>query len=246
MRDVVSHHGAMHFRRSNLVSSHCPFVRRTSSGLPSSQLVLLWLLRPRSQRTRPERQAPAVRACGPSARSPGKSRFCTIRLCTTLRLKVNKEQDVCKMLSTLTSAPDYFITTVSLAIVAVRNWKKMISILAPYLMLLACFAGFVIWNGGVVLGEPPSTIPYVIQLTKVRRQIQPRRHHPSTTDALPLALHALLLLAHNHPVFPPRQHHSLQHLVASTTKSAAPRYNDKFGHGNCTLQYHHPSLHAGR
>jgi alpha-1,2-glucosyltransferase len=47
---------------------------------------------------------------------------------------------------------DFILCTVSIAIatlfhpviIAIRLW--------PYILLLASFAGFVIWNGGVVLG----------------------------------------------------------------------------------------------
>lgn len=48
---------------------------------------------------------------------------------------------------------DYVIAAISLTIVALSNWKKSISVLIPYVSLVACFAGFVVWNGGVVLGK---------------------------------------------------------------------------------------------
>jgi hypothetical protein len=47
---------------------------------------------------------------------------------------------------------DYLKTAISLAIVAAKNLRKTIGILTPYIVLLVCFVGFVLWNGGVVLG----------------------------------------------------------------------------------------------
>lgn len=45
------------------------------------------------------------------------------------------------------------MATISLAIVSLSNWKKSIYVLIPYVSLVICFAGFVVWNGGVVLGK---------------------------------------------------------------------------------------------
>ncbi|PYI08170.1 phospholipase D/nuclease [Aspergillus sclerotiicarbonarius CBS 121057] len=51
------------------------------------------------------------------------------------------------------SIADYFKTAVSLVLVAVNNLGSVISSAVPYLIILAGFGGFVLWNGGVVLGH---------------------------------------------------------------------------------------------
>jgi alpha-1,2-glucosyltransferase len=48
---------------------------------------------------------------------------------------------------------DYAKTVLSIAVVAVLNLKRVIPALIPYMFLLGSFAAFVVWNGGVVLGE---------------------------------------------------------------------------------------------
>ncbi|KIW05161.1 uncharacterized protein PV09_03712 [Verruconis gallopava] len=53
---------------------------------------------------------------------------------------------------------DYAKTAVSLAIVTLVNAKKNISILFPYITLIVGFAGFVAWNGGVVLGDKSNHV----------------------------------------------------------------------------------------
>jgi alpha-1,2-glucosyltransferase len=47
---------------------------------------------------------------------------------------------------------DYMKSVVSIAIVALGNIPKLVRPLVPCVFLLAVFAGFVFWNGGVVLG----------------------------------------------------------------------------------------------
>jgi len=53
----------------------------------------------------------------------------------------------------LTCQIDYILTAISVMIVASHNLLGLLMIMIPYLALLAGFAGFVIGNGGVVLGE---------------------------------------------------------------------------------------------
>ena len=48
---------------------------------------------------------------------------------------------------------DYFKTAVSLVLVAVNNLGPVIYSAVPYLIILAGFGGFVLWNNGVVLGR---------------------------------------------------------------------------------------------
>ncbi|RAK99165.1 phospholipase D/nuclease [Aspergillus ibericus CBS 121593] len=48
---------------------------------------------------------------------------------------------------------DYFKTAVSLVLVAVNNLGSVVSSAVPYLIILAGFGGFVLWNDGVVLGH---------------------------------------------------------------------------------------------
>jgi alpha-1,2-glucosyltransferase len=48
---------------------------------------------------------------------------------------------------------DYIKTSISLVSVALRNVVPVIVSVVPYLVILAAFGGFVIWNNGVVLGK---------------------------------------------------------------------------------------------
>ncbi|KAI9833543.1 MAG: glucosyltransferase [Phylliscum demangeonii] len=48
---------------------------------------------------------------------------------------------------------DYLLTSVSVALAALAKLPRVVAVLAPYLALMAVFAGFVVWNGGVVLGD---------------------------------------------------------------------------------------------
>lgn len=45
----------------------------------------------------------------------------------------------------------------SISIAAVKNISKLTTAIVPYLLLLVSFAGFVAWNGGVVLGKIPGS-----------------------------------------------------------------------------------------
>ncbi|KAL5047256.1 hypothetical protein BDW71DRAFT_196994 [Aspergillus fruticulosus] len=51
------------------------------------------------------------------------------------------------------SLADYLKTAVSLCSVALNNIGSVITSLVPYLLILATFGGFVLWNGSVVLGH---------------------------------------------------------------------------------------------
>ncbi|RDW90791.1 dolichyl-P-Glc:Glc(2)Man(9)GlcNAc(2)-PP-dolichol alpha-1,2- glucosyltransferase [Aspergillus mulundensis] len=51
------------------------------------------------------------------------------------------------------SLADYFKTAVSLCSVALNNLGAVFYALMPYLLILAAFGGFVLWNGSVVLGH---------------------------------------------------------------------------------------------
>ncbi|KAL4807085.1 phospholipase D/nuclease [Aspergillus unguis] len=51
------------------------------------------------------------------------------------------------------SLTDYFKTAISLCSVALNNLGSVIPSLIPYLLILAAFGGFVLWNGSVVLGH---------------------------------------------------------------------------------------------
>ncbi|KAL4818941.1 tyrosyl-DNA phosphodiesterase-domain-containing protein [Aspergillus spinulosporus] len=51
------------------------------------------------------------------------------------------------------SLVDYFKTAASLCSVALNNLGSVITTLVPYLLILATFGGFVLWNGSVVLGH---------------------------------------------------------------------------------------------
>jgi alpha-1,2-glucosyltransferase len=47
---------------------------------------------------------------------------------------------------------DFFWCAISIAVSAIANPIYFIKKVFPYLALLATFGGFVVWNGGVVLG----------------------------------------------------------------------------------------------
>ncbi|GIJ98613.1 glucosyltransferase [Aspergillus viridinutans] len=51
------------------------------------------------------------------------------------------------------SFSDYIKTSISLASVGLRNLFPVIGSIVPYLVILAAFGGFVLWNNGVVLGH---------------------------------------------------------------------------------------------
>ncbi|KAL4880432.1 tyrosyl-DNA phosphodiesterase-domain-containing protein [Aspergillus karnatakaensis] len=51
------------------------------------------------------------------------------------------------------SFADYFKTAISLCSVTLNNLESVITSLIPYLLILAAFGGFVLWNGSVVLGH---------------------------------------------------------------------------------------------
>ncbi|RAK93006.1 phospholipase D/nuclease [Aspergillus costaricaensis CBS 115574] len=51
------------------------------------------------------------------------------------------------------SIADYFKASISLVVVALNNLGSVISSAIPYLLILAGFGGFVLWNDGVVLGH---------------------------------------------------------------------------------------------
>ncbi|MCJ1404774.1 glucosyltransferase [Xylographa trunciseda] len=53
---------------------------------------------------------------------------------------------------------DYFKTGVSLIVASLANMQRLALPLAPYLSLLGGFGGFVLWNGGVVLGDKENHI----------------------------------------------------------------------------------------
>ncbi|KAK7619694.1 alpha-1,2 glucosyltransferase alg-10 [Phyllosticta citricarpa] len=56
------------------------------------------------------------------------------------------------------SVDDYVKTTLSLCIAALRYPVAVIAAVAPYAILIALFASFVVWNGGVVLGDKSNHV----------------------------------------------------------------------------------------
>lgn len=53
---------------------------------------------------------------------------------------------------------DYIKSTLSIVVASLSDPSMAVRILGPYLLLLASFGFFVIWNGGVVLGKPISVM----------------------------------------------------------------------------------------
>ncbi|EON62710.1 hypothetical protein W97_01934 [Coniosporium apollinis CBS 100218] len=56
------------------------------------------------------------------------------------------------------SFEDYVKVVMSISIAAVKNISKVTTAIVPYLLLLVSFAGFVAWNGGVVLGDKSNHV----------------------------------------------------------------------------------------
>lgn len=54
--------------------------------------------------------------------------------------------------------PDMLFTAVSLIVAALCNPLRLIRQIWPYITVLAAFAGFVAWNGGVVLGDKSNHV----------------------------------------------------------------------------------------
>lgn len=48
---------------------------------------------------------------------------------------------------------DYLRVPLSLGLAAMRSWKLVLFAVTPYVLLVVTFGGFVVWNGGVVLGK---------------------------------------------------------------------------------------------
>jgi hypothetical protein len=48
---------------------------------------------------------------------------------------------------------DYAKAVLSIGVLTLLNLKKVLPALTPFIILLGCFAAFVVWNGGVVLGK---------------------------------------------------------------------------------------------
>ncbi|KAJ9663951.1 glucosyltransferase [Coniosporium apollinis] len=53
---------------------------------------------------------------------------------------------------------DYIKVVITIGIAAVKNIRKLITAVFPYVLLLVLFAGFVAWNGGVVLGDKSNHV----------------------------------------------------------------------------------------
>jgi len=47
---------------------------------------------------------------------------------------------------------DYPLTAMSIAIASLSRFSRVVTRLLPYVIMLAAFGGFIVWNGGVVLG----------------------------------------------------------------------------------------------
>jgi len=49
---------------------------------------------------------------------------------------------------------DVIVFVTSVVIAAIRKPLVVLKVVIPYIILLILFAGFVVWNGSVVLGKP--------------------------------------------------------------------------------------------
>ncbi|MCJ1244928.1 glucosyltransferase [Trapelia coarctata] len=112
---------------------------------------------------------------------------------------------------------DYMKTSISLAVATLANLRRLLPLLLPHLSLLFAFGIFVVWNGGVVLGDKTNHIttlhlpqllylcpyislfsfplyyPYLLNLLPVSL-IPPSRRTGSTTHLLPRLALTLALL----------------------------------------------------
>ncbi|KAI9756782.1 MAG: hypothetical protein M4579_003699 [Chaenotheca gracillima] len=61
---------------------------------------------------------------------------------------------------------DYIKMVFSIIVASLAYWKVALRALAPYLFLIGSFLGFVIWNGGVVLGDKSNHVA-TIHLTQM-------------------------------------------------------------------------------
>jgi hypothetical protein len=55
---------------------------------------------------------------------------------------------------------DVILLVLSLIIATLQKPLVVIKVVLPYVALLVLFAGFVVWNGSVVLGKRDFTSPY--------------------------------------------------------------------------------------
>lgn len=55
---------------------------------------------------------------------------------------------------------DVILLVLSLVIATLQKPLVVIKVVLPYIVLLILFAGFVVWNGSVVLGKRDFTSPY--------------------------------------------------------------------------------------
>ncbi len=60
---------------------------------------------------------------------------------------------------TQSSTADYLKTAISLTVGTAANLNVVLAFLIPYIFLLTAFGGFVLWNGGVVLGKRMNALP---------------------------------------------------------------------------------------
>lgn len=60
---------------------------------------------------------------------------------------------------------DYLKTVISLAIGTAANLNAVLASLTPYIFLLTALGGFILWNGGVVLGKRETHLPVSCSLT---------------------------------------------------------------------------------
>jgi len=148
---------------------------------------------------------------------------------------------------------------VSLVIAVLFNFRLVLRVLPPYLLLLAAFASFVMWNGGVVMGTSASSSSIdalsTLWLTvPIRRQREPRRLLAPCTDAVHLAVFHVLLLAHalsvaieyKHSSEVPTQILSSAQRTVSTTQSNGFYTNHDGNAAGGALQHYRTPVHACR
>ncbi|MCJ1353183.1 MAG: glucosyltransferase [Icmadophila ericetorum] len=119
---------------------------------------------------------------------------------------------------------DYLKCGVSILSASLANLQLVLNALTPYILLLACFAGFVIWNGGVVLGDKenhtvsihisqmlylwpyitffslPLLSPYLLSLLPLPdylRNYVPRSVPPRLLITIPILVLMTLIVHHN-------------------------------------------------
>lgn len=133
-----------------------------------------------------------------------------------------------------------------------RQRQDLVHGFARYGSVILGFSAFVLWNGGVVLGRCLYWISLLNWSGACRWQIQSHCYHPSTANAVYLAICRIFLLptdvSTNHAMFALEASNISPGLVQQNKEPCIPlHYNNVFRCNVCysnTLQHHCPPIHT--